>query len=78
MKDLAGFLASTNGRILRGVAGVILIAVGLLLIEPPGGYIVAVIGLIPLAAGVFDFCLLAPLFGMAFKGEDIRRNRSKT
>lgn len=78
MKDLAGFLASANGRILRGVAGIVLIAVGLLLIEPPGGYIVAVIGLIPLAAGVFDFCLLAPLFGMSLKGENIRRNRSRS
>ena len=69
---LIDFLASTAGRIVRIVAGVILIALGLLVIEDTVGIIVAVIGLVPVAAGVFDFCLFAPLFGAPFGGKDIR------
>jgi purine-cytosine permease-like protein len=73
MKDFARFMAGTNGRIIRGVIGLVLIGIGLILIEPPLSIVVALIGLIPLTAGVFDFCLLTPLFGMPFKGEAVRR-----
>lgn len=69
---LIKFLASMNGRILRGVAGIALIAIGLLVVEGTGGIILAVVGLVPLAAGVFDFCLFAPLFGASFWGKQIR------
>jgi hypothetical protein len=52
-------LQSTAGRAVRAAAGLVLIAVGLIL---GGGWLaLAVLGLLPLAAGVFDFCLLAPL-----------------
>lgn len=30
-------------------------------------------GLVPIAAGVFDVCLLAPLLDVPFRGEDARR-----
>jgi hypothetical protein len=33
------------------------------------------IGLVPLAAGIFDFCVLAPLFGAPFKGPEIRAGK---
>jgi len=67
MNSLVQFLASMNGRILRAVAGIVLIVVGLV-VGDTAGWI-----LIPLAAGVFDFCLLAPLGGLPFWGRDIRR-----
>ncbi|HEC22205.1 MAG TPA: DUF2892 domain-containing protein [Chloroflexi bacterium] len=63
------FMSSTTGRILRIVAGLALIAVGLLVVGGTGGIILAVVGLVPLAAGLFGFCLFAPLFGASFKGE---------
>lgn len=72
MNSLVQFLASMNGRILRAVAGIVLIVVGLV-VGDTTGWIIALIGLIPLAAGVFDFCLLAPLGGLPFWGRDIRR-----
>ena len=72
MNGLFRFLASTNGRIGRGVAGVILILVGILGLGSTAGWIVAIIGLVPLLAGLFDVCVLAPLFGLAFKGPDLR------
>jgi hypothetical protein len=75
MKDVFGFLASQTGRIVRAVAGIILIALGLYLAlenDNDIGWVVAVIGLVPLAAGLFDFCVLAPLFGWPFNGPDLR------
>ena len=68
----AKFMASPAGRIIRVVAGIILILVGLLLVHGTGGIILAVVGLVPLVAGVADFCIFAPLFGGAFKGSAAR------
>ncbi len=73
MNGLFQFLASTNGRILRAVAGIVLIVLGLFVLEGTAGTVVALIGILPLAAGVFDFCVFAPLFGLSVKGSDLRK-----
>ena len=70
------FLASTNGRILRILIGVILILVGLLAIQGTVGYIVAIIGVVPLLAGLFDVCIFAPLFGKPLRGTELRKKES--
>jgi hypothetical protein len=70
---LIKFLASNPvGRGVRIVAGIVLIVVGLLVIGGTAGIIVAVIGLVPLLAGIFDVCVFAPLFGLSFFGPKIR------
>ena len=69
---LVYFLASTTGRGVRVVAGIVLILLGLLVIEGTVGIIVAIIGLVPLLAGIFDVCVFSPLFGGPFAGKDIR------
>ena len=66
------FIASPTGRVVRIVAGLILIAAGIWWISGIGGWIVAIIGLVPLAAGVFDWCVFAPLFGLPFVGPKLR------
>jgi hypothetical protein len=66
------FLASSTGRLVRVVAGVALILLGLFVVQGTGGILLAIVGLVPLLAGVFDFCVFAPLFGMPFKGTEIR------
>ncbi|MCK6578813.1 MAG: DUF2892 domain-containing protein [Anaerolineae bacterium] len=66
------FMASTRGRLLRIMAGIVLIIVGLAVVQGTGGIILAVVGLLPLSAGVFDFCLFAPLLGQPFSGPAIR------
>ncbi len=71
MKGFATFMAGTTGRVIRAVAGLVLIAIGLLM-GSTTGYVIAAIGLLPLAAGAFDFCLVAPLAGLPFKGKDVR------
>lgn len=72
MNPLIKFLASSTGRIVRVVAGVTLIAVGLLWLGGTGGIVLAAIGAVPLLAGLLDFCVFAPLFGAPFRGPEIR------
>ena len=77
MKAVLGFLASAAGRVVRAVAGIVLIVVGLALVKGTGGWILAIVGLLPLAAGVFDWCLFAPLFGLPFVGAALRKALAK-
>ncbi len=70
--QLIKFLASETGRWVRIVAGIVFIAVGLLVVQNTGGVILAVIGLVPLVAGILDVCVFAPLFGLSFFGKAIR------
>ena len=72
MKALFRFLASSAGRLVRAVAGLVLIAVGIAVVGGTGGWILAVIGLVPLAAAVFDRCVFAPLFRLPFDGPGLR------
>lgn len=62
--SFVNFMRSSGGRGLRIVAGLALIALGLLVVEGTGGTILAVVGLVPLAAGIFNFCLFGPVFGV--------------
>lgn len=71
----ARFMSSAVGRLLRIVAGVALIVVGLVVVEDTAGIVIAVIGLVPLAAGLFDFCLFGPLLGAPLSGRAIRNRR---
>jgi len=73
MNAFFGFLASPAGRIVRIVAGLALILVGLLVFKGVGGWILAIVGLVPLAAGLFDRCVFAPLFGLPFVGPSLRQ-----
>jgi hypothetical protein len=64
----AKFMASGIGRGVRILAGIVLIAVGLLVVKDTAGLIVAVIGVVPILAGVFNVCLIAPIIGAPFSG----------
>ena len=66
------FIASTTGRIVRIVAGLILVAIGILWVRGAGAWILVIIGLVPLAAGLVDWCVFAPLFGLPFVGQRLR------
>lgn len=73
MDGLFQFMGSSNGRIARIVAGLVLILVGLLWVHGVGGWILVIVGLIPLLAGGFDKCVFAPLFGYPFDGSALRK-----
>lgn len=66
------FLGSASGRVTRALAGVVIILLAFLFASGTWQWIIALVGLVPLAAGVFDFCLFAPLFGLPFIGERLR------
>ncbi len=72
MKGLFRLLASPTGRAVRIVAGLALILLGWLAVEGIGGWVLAIVGLVPLAAGLFDRCVFAPLFGLPFVGPRLR------
>jgi hypothetical protein len=69
MNAFVTFMQSTAGRILRIVVGLVMIALGLLLVQGIWGIVLAVIGLVPLIAGIGGVCLVAPLFGFTLKGQ---------
>ena len=73
MKAVFRFLASSAGRVVRAVAGLALIVIGLAVVGGAIGWILAIVGLVPLAAGVFDRCVFAPLFGLPFAGPRLRQ-----
>ena len=75
MNPFCTFMASTSGRITRVVAGIVLVALGLLVVKGTAGAIMAVVGLVPLVAGAFDFCVFAPLFGCPMSGPKIRAGK---
>ena len=77
MQGLFGFLGSSSGRVVRAVAGIALIVLGVLAVGGTGGLILAIVGLLPLAAGLFDFCLFAPLAGYPFNGSQLRAKLQK-
>jgi hypothetical protein len=75
MNPFVKFMASPAGRITRIVAGIVLIALGLLVMHGVGGIIIAIVGLVPLVAGLLDFCVFAPLFGAPMSGPKIRAGK---
>lgn len=66
------FMASSAGRVVRIIAGIALILLGIFGMEGIGGWIVAIIGLVPLSVGLFDFCVISALVGGPFSGSQIR------
>jgi len=75
MNPFVSFMASTAGRITRIAAGIALIAWGLMSLGGTTGAIVALVGAVPLFAGLFDFCVFAPLFGNPLSGTKIRAGK---
>ena len=73
---LLRFIGSRQGRVVRVLAGVLLMTVGLSGEGRRRG--LAVAGLVPLAAGAFDVCLLGPLFRLPFGGKAFRERTGTT
>ncbi len=67
--SFARFMAGPLGRGLRIVAGIVLIVLGLS-IGGGGGWVLAIVGLVPLLAGVLNVCLIAPVLKAPFSGRD--------
>lgn len=61
------FMSTPAGRSARIVAGVLLVVAGLFT-GGTAGWVIGIVGLVPLAAGATDTCLLAPLFHSPLHG----------
>lgn len=68
--NLVSFLAGPAGRVLRAAAGIVMIAAG----AAAGGawWVLAAAGLLPLAAGILDLCLIGPLMRLPARGTPLR------
>lgn len=66
MGNFVVFMRSPIGRVLRIALGGFLLWWGF---YGDAGTIVGIIGVVPILAGIFNFCVLAPLFGRTIWGE---------
>lgn len=73
MEGFFNFISSGAGRWTRIIAGLIIITAGIMVVKGTGGIILAIVGLLPLLAGIFDWCIFAPLFGLPFIGGSLRK-----
>lgn len=62
MAGLIKFMEGTWGRVLRIVLGLVLIYIGYSIVTGTAGWIIVIIGLVPLVMGVWGPCLLGFLF----------------
>ena len=69
----AQFMASPAGRVIRVLAGVLLVGWGYTLRGQTMGTVLMVVGLLPLVAGTFDICVLSALLGGPLSGAAIRK-----
>ena len=65
---LIKFLGSSAGRVVRAIAGLALVVVGVV----NSTIALTIVGAVVMAAGVFDFCIFAPLFKKPFNGKKLR------
>lgn len=71
MKSFVKLMASPFGRIIRVIAGLAIIAWGLIGIGGSNGYIVAAIGILPILTGMLNICIVAPLLGSPLSGSKV-------
>ena len=67
------FMTSGMGRGARVVLGLVIMSLGQFVVQGTLGAIMAVVGLVPLSGGVFDFCLIGAALGYPLKGVEARK-----
>jgi len=72
----ARFVNSPTGRIARIVVGIGLIGWGYTQRGTTMGIVLMVVGVVPLAAGIFNWCLVSALLGGPISGAKIAKGAS--
>jgi hypothetical protein len=67
----AEFMASPLGRGLRVVFGGVLIYLGLSVVQGVAGTVIGALGIVPIATGLLNVCLIGPLIGAPMKGSSL-------
>ena len=65
---LIKFMVSPVGRGARIILGLVLMGLGFGVVGGTGGIIMGIVGIVPIAMGVLNLCILAPIFGFALRG----------
>jgi hypothetical protein len=65
---LAAFMATALGRLIRVVAGIVLVVVGVTVMGSTVGWILAAVGAVLIALGAFNYCVISLLVGAPFSG----------
>jgi hypothetical protein len=72
-EDFLNFATSSKGRIGRVVLGLVILALGMFVIQGTIGKVMTLMGLVPIAGGLFDFCLAGLMLGYPLSGEKVRQ-----
>lgn len=67
------FLTSGAGRAARILLGLIVMGLGLGVVQGTAGTLMALVALIPISGGLFDFCLLGFALGYPLSGAQARK-----
>lgn len=67
------FMTSVPGRFARIVLGLVILSVGLFVVQGTPGILMAIVSLIPLGGGLFDYCLFGVALGYPFWGAAARK-----
>lgn len=68
----AKFMASGLGRLFRMAVGLALVLYGVFGAHGVLEYVLSLVGVVAFAAGLFNFCVIAPLLGVPFRGADLK------
>ena len=71
----ARFVATPSGRLGRVLVGMALMAWGYMGRDSTTGIVFLLFGLVPLATGAFDLCVITALLGGPMHGAEIRNRR---
>jgi hypothetical protein len=72
MNPFVRFMVTPTGQIARAAVGAAVVAVGLGRLGGVEGTAMAALGAVPLVAGIFNVCLIGPLFHLSCDGSKIR------
>jgi hypothetical protein len=65
--SFAIWMSGPAGRLLRIAAGIVLVGAGLY-VQGLWGVVIAVVGVVPLLAGILNVCVIAPFLRVPFNG----------
>ncbi len=68
----AAFMASSAGRGLRALVGIVLLILAFI-VGGTVGWILGIVGIFFVLVGAMNVCVLAPLFGGPLRGADVTR-----
>lgn len=67
------FMTSNTGRAARVILGLVIMSIGLFVVRGTFGTVLAIVALVPISGGLFDFCLAGLAMGYPLNGTEARK-----